>query len=147
MENYYIIHKNEDNNLVYSCFHTKEEYSKKITILKDKNEFYKTVTLKELVLLSPKFLSCWEIINSEIKINMIKARDIHRATLRSQRNIKLSILDVSYMRAMEKGDADAMKEIAAQKQALRDIPAHPAIEAAQTPDELIELTLEKLLSL
>jgi hypothetical protein len=40
------------------------------------------------------------------------------------------------MRAQEQGDQAKADEIAAKKQALRDVTADPAIDAATTPDEL-----------
>jgi hypothetical protein len=80
-------------------------------------------------------------------IDMPKARDIHRTILRQERAPRIAALDVAYIRAQEQKDTATTKEIIAQKQKLRDIPAHPAIEPAQTPDELMALTLDKLLSL
>ena len=40
------------------------------------------------------------------------------------------------MQMLEQGDTDAQAAIAAAKQALRNAPADPAIDAAQTPEEL-----------
>ena len=69
-----------------------------------------------------------------IKINMDKARDIHRETMRQVRAPLFKDLDVAYMVAIEQGlDASA---IVAKKQELRDITADPAIAAAQTPEQL-----------
>jgi hypothetical protein len=69
-----------------------------------------------------------------ITINMAKARDIHRAKMRDARSPLLSDLDIAYQRATEAG-ADT-SAIVAKKQALRDVTADPAIEAAQTVEEL-----------
>ena len=71
-----------------------------------------------------------------ITVNMSKARNIKRDMIRAERNPKLAALDVDYMRASEAQDAAAMAAIAQVKQQLRDAPQDPAIEAAQTPDEL-----------
>ncbi len=147
MENYYIIHKNEDNNIIYTCFSSFNDFQQKIDYYHNNNIFHKIATKEEISTLKPIYSLAWEIVGSTIQINMPKARDIHRASLRFQRNKRLAPLDVAYMRALERADTTAAQEIAAQKQKLRDIPAHPAIEAAQTPDELIELTLDKLLTL
>lgn len=76
--------------------------------------------------------------------DMVKARDIHRARLRKLRGSLLDALDADYMRADEAGDNKLKKEIAAKKQKLRDVPAHPSIEAAQTTEELKACTLEAL---
>jgi hypothetical protein len=69
-----------------------------------------------------------------ITINMAKARDIHRARMREARTPLLSALDIQFQRALE-SNADT-SAIVAKKQALRDVTADPAIEAAQTIEEL-----------
>jgi len=68
--------------------------------------------------------------------DMSKAREIHREHLRSFRGKALADLDVEYQRADEKGDKAGKARVVALKQELRDITAHPDIEAAQTTDEL-----------
>lgn len=69
-----------------------------------------------------------------ITVNMAKARDIHRAKMRDAREPLFAALDVAYQRAIETGtDTSA---IVAKKQALRDVTGDPAIEAAQTINEL-----------
>jgi hypothetical protein len=69
-------------------------------------------------------------------VDMPKAREIHRNSLRDMRAPILEKLDTDYLRADEAGDQQAKKQVAAKKQALRDITADPRIEAAQTPEEL-----------
>jgi hypothetical protein len=59
--------------------------------------------------------------------------------IRAERAPKLEALDVEFMRAVEAGDAEKQAEIAAKKQALRDATDNPAITAATTPGELIEV--------
>lgn len=81
------------------------------------------------------FRAAWED-TGKIDVNMPKARDIHRDRLRAIRAPLLADLDTQYMRADETGDAILKAEIAAKKQALRDITDDPAIEAAKTPEEL-----------
>jgi hypothetical protein len=81
------------------------------------------------------FRSAWKDVG-KIEVDMPKARDIHRDRLREMRAPKLAALDIEYQRADEAGDAERKRAIAAQKQALRDVTADPAIDAAQTPDEL-----------
>ena len=71
-----------------------------------------------------------------IRVNMDKARDIKRDQLRAERKPLLEQLDVEFMRTQEQGDQAKADEIAAKKQALRDVTADPAIDAATTPDEL-----------
>jgi len=50
--------------------------------------------------------------------------------------MKLAELDAQYLRADEDGDAQAKRDIVAQKKALRDMTAAPEIEAATTPEAL-----------
>lgn len=68
--------------------------------------------------------------------DMAKARDMRRDQLRALRAPKLAALDVAYMRALEAGDQEAMRLIAEQKVALRDVTDDPALETAATTDAL-----------
>ena len=58
-----------------------------------------------------------------IEINMDKAKDIWRDAWRVARKPMLEELDVSYMKALEKGATEEIKDIVEKKQHLRDIPA------------------------
>ena len=58
-----------------------------------------------------------------ITINMAKARSIHLAEIRRVRDQELIKQDRAWMLAVEAGDTAAQAIIAADKQALRDIPA------------------------
>lgn len=69
-----------------------------------------------------------------IVVDMNVAKEIWRDKIRLARKPALEALDAAFMKALETG-ADTTA-IVAQKQALRDAPADPAIEAATTPDEL-----------
>jgi hypothetical protein len=79
------------------------------------------------------FRNAWR---GDLTVDMPKAREIHRDHLRQMRAPLLAALDVEYDKADERGDLIAKQEIAARKQALRDVTADPAIEAARTPEEL-----------
>ncbi|MBX9587915.1 MAG: hypothetical protein K2X43_01330 [Hyphomonadaceae bacterium] len=85
---------------------------------------------------SVNFRNAWRQDGQRLVIDMPKAREIHRASMRQARAPLLQQLDIEYQRADEAGDAERKKEIAARKQALRDCTKHPDIEAAQTPEEL-----------
>lgn len=78
-------------------------------------------------------------------VDMPKAREIHRNRLRRMRTPKLEALDVEYTRADEAGDQTKKQQVAQQKQALRDVTTDPAIDAAQTPDELKAVIPQALL--
>lgn len=82
------------------------------------------------------FREAWEA-NAEtsvIYVNMEKAKEVWRDKIRLARKPELAKLDTAFMKALEAG-ADTTA-IVAQKQALRDAPAHAGIDAATTPDEL-----------
>ena len=67
-------------------------------------------------------------------IDMAKAKEIHKANIRSARKSKLASLDIDFQRALEVGAATT--SIVAQKQALRDAPAAAGITTATTAEEL-----------
>ena len=82
------------------------------------------------------FRGAWEA-NADtgvISVDMAAARDIWRDKIRQARTEPLAALDTAYMKALETG-ADTT-QIIADKQALRDAPTDPAIDAATTPEEL-----------
>lgn len=81
------------------------------------------------------FRDGWEANdNGTITVNMDAAKDIWRDKIRVAREPELAKLDTAFMKAQETG-ADTTA-IVAQKQALRDAPAHSDIDAATSPDEL-----------
>lgn len=82
------------------------------------------------------FRDAWKLDGNRVSIDMPKSREIHRGRLREARASKLAALDVEYQRADETGDANRKRDVAARKQALRDVTADPRIEAAKTPEEL-----------
>ena len=67
-------------------------------------------------------------------IDMAKAKEIHKANIRSARKSKLASLDIDFQRALEVGAATT--SIVAQKQSLRDAPAAAGITTATTAEEL-----------
>ena len=66
------------------------------------------------------------------KANINKAKEIRLARFRSARTPLLAALDVDFMRAVEAGNTDLQKEIAAKKQALRDVP-----QTFSAPEEVV----------
>jgi hypothetical protein len=67
---------------------------------------------------------------------MNKCREIHRNGIRATRKPLLEQLDAEWMKAMGRSDAAKAAEVEAKRQALRDAPADPLIDAATTPEEL-----------
>lgn len=83
------------------------------------------------------FRDAWSMDDEgNISINMTKAKELHRNDLRNERQSKWPDLDVAFMRAVEQSDTMQQATIAAKKQALRDVTADPAIDAASTAEEL-----------
>ena len=81
-----------------------------------------------------------------ITINIEKAKEIKKNSIRQERVPILSQLDVEFMKAVEMGDIEKQQEIALKKQELRDITKHEAIAAASTVEELKQLNLDSLLN-
>ena len=71
---------------------------------------------------------------SIIKIDLAKAREIHKANIREARIPKLTELDVQFQRALETGASTT--DSVAKKQALRDAPAKSSITSANSEAEL-----------
>lgn len=82
------------------------------------------------------FRDAWAADNEAgvISVHMPTARNLWRERIRRARAPQLQALDAEFMKALETGADTAT--IVAQKQALRDAPAHPGIEAATTPEAL-----------
>lgn len=91
------------------------------------------------------FRNAWKDTGNELEVDMIKAREIHRNNLREKRAERLTQLDIDYLKADEAGDIVKKNKIKNEKQKLRDITIHSSIEAASTPEELKNLTLDSLL--
>ena len=80
------------------------------------------------------FRGAWSFNGNAVDVDMAAARDIWRDKIRQARTEPLAALDTAFMKALETG-ADTT-QITADKQALRDAPTDPAIDAATTPEEL-----------
>lgn len=80
------------------------------------------------------FRNAWKLDGKKVAVDMPKARELHKDRLRELRAPLLSALDVEFQRSYK--DPAAQDAIEAKKQALRDVTADPAIEAAKTPEQL-----------
>lgn len=87
------------------------------------------------------FRGAWRRKGDGIGVDMPAAREIHKDRLRRQRARLMPELDAEYIKADEKGDKARKQEVAQEKQRLRDITADPRIEAAQTPEDLLAISL------
>ena len=70
-----------------------------------------------------------------ITINLDKAKDIQKNRWREARKPLLTQLDTEFMRAVESGDIVKQQQIAAKKQALRDVTVTD-LSTITTPEEL-----------
>lgn len=84
------------------------------------------------------FRGAWEEDGAVVKVNMPKARGIHMDHIRVVRNAELVKEDITFMRAVEAGDASAQSTVATKKQVLRDIPATFDITTGVTTPELLK---------
>ena len=86
------------------------------------------------------FRDAWADTTPEltIDVNMAKARAIHLDSIRIKRNAELSKLDIQATKAQDVGDADALTQIRARKQELRDLPVTlaPTLASAASVDAL-----------
>lgn len=71
-----------------------------------------------------------------IKINLDKAKEIHKQNIRRVRQKELEILDIEFIRAVESGDLEKQNEIKQKKQILRDLTTSEDLENASTIEEL-----------
>ena len=80
----------------------------------------------------------WEMdTDGTPKVNMSKARGIHMDVIRAERNKELAAKDITFMQAVEAGDASAQSTIGTEKQVLRDLPATFDITTdVDTPEKL-----------
>lgn len=82
------------------------------------------------------FRDAWEDRPGAIIVNLVKARPIHMSRIRQVRDVELAKLDVPFLRAVETGNVLEQQRLAAQKQALRDLPQTFGLETFTTPEAL-----------
>jgi len=87
------------------------------------------------------YRDAWHHDGKRIAHDMPKARELHRQMLRHARASALPELDGQWMRAQGQGKEAESDAIEARRQRLRDAPADPRIEAAQTTDDLKAIPL------
>lgn len=82
------------------------------------------------------FRGAWSLSGSVISEDLDTAKELFKDKIREVRQPLLDAEDVTYMKALEAGDADAQAASVATKTALRDAPAASAISDATTIAEL-----------
>lgn len=81
------------------------------------------------------FREAWRHGGDQVNICMVRCRELHRNWIRIIRAPKLAALDIAQLRG---------QDVEKQKQALRDAPADPRIDKAQTTEELKKVIPECL---
>ena len=87
----------------------------------------------------------WPAGAGAIVVNIEKAREIQRDTIRKERQDRWEDADAAWFRAQESGDTDAIAAAVVYKQALRDAPEDASIDSATTPAALQTITLDTIL--
>jgi hypothetical protein len=87
------------------------------------------------------YRNAWVDTGTSVVHDMPKARDVHRDLIRKLRVPALKELDAQWMRATGQGKKAEADAIESQRQALRDAPADPRIDAAANTEELKLLLL------
>jgi len=113
-----------------------------IAVIQSRNPelvFKKTAETSELNVVPGLFFDAYEF-DADLNLvhNMVKAREIWRNHIRTNRYEFLSKLDIEYQKAMESNNTELMAEIVAKKEILRDATEDSRIEAAINITELQE---------
>jgi hypothetical protein len=94
---------------------------------------HREIRQEDVPVIHREFRNAWEDSGTEIFINMVKAKEIHKNKLRALRKPKLEALDIEYQRADESGDVNKKQEIALKKKELRNV---TQLTLPNTPEEL-----------
>lgn len=82
-----------------------------------------------------------------VTVDINKAKEMYKNTLRAVRQPLLEKLDIEFMRAVETGNTAWQSEIAEKKQTLRDITDNPDIDKAKKTDDLRKMFPEILMEI
>lgn len=91
------------------------------------------------------FRNAWSYTGQAIEVDMTAAKEIQKDRIRQDRKEEFLNADAAWFLADEQANSTKKAEIAARKKKLRDAPEHPSITNAATPDELKQVTLEKII--
>lgn len=82
------------------------------------------------------FRNGWTCRDGTVCHDMAKCRDLARATVRRRREALWPAADAAVTKALARTDMEALREAEARREALRNAPADPRIEEAETPEAL-----------
>lgn len=128
-----IIYTNESGNVSVTI--PTGEISIEEVLVKDCPDHAIIVDSAELPEEYNDFFNAWELINGQVEVNLIKAKEITKARLRAEREPLLQAQDILFQIALESG-ADT-SDIVAEKQRLRDITN--LVDSVASLDELRSL--------
>lgn len=123
------------------------DFSKTIEEMAEQILGDKEYAIFENLYLDPYFFTCYEYFKNpengevEIKINFEKAKEIQRKYWRELRKPILEKLDVDFMKALETGNTEQIKNISEKKQILRDITKTPLVNNLED----IKITIPNIL--
>jgi hypothetical protein len=104
------------------------------------------IDIKDVSTLSDRtFRDAWTMINTDVHVNMDKARLIHMNQIRKVRNEKLKEISGSEKRPRPEIEALFPEQVRTELQTLRDIPQVFDLTSAITPEELMMLWPAELL--
>lgn len=118
---------------------TDEDFDKELEMVKSERQPVDTPVIVEDPRPASRFFrGAWRRNGNGIDVDMPIARIIKTSRIRKERDERLAVEDIAYMRADERNDQAEKTRIAAKKQALRDLPAtvQTDLEAITTPKEL-----------
>jgi hypothetical protein len=88
-----------------------------------------------------EFRLAWRENNGKLVEDIVECRKIYKNHIRESRKLLLEALDIEYQIADEQENKVRKREIAQEKQRLRDATDDPRIEAARTVEELKVINL------
>ncbi|WP_417831719.1 hypothetical protein [Terasakiella sp.] len=92
-----------------------------------------------------RYRLAWRVVSGSLVVDISQARDLIRSEIDIWRAPLFKPLDAEFFKALEARDQDWQDRVAADKQKLRDLTIHPAIDAATTLEELDSIVFEELL--
>jgi hypothetical protein len=123
----YVIYKQSDGRI--GILIPSDEYMKSHSIYelveKDLNDTSDYIVKDSIDDIDLEYSDAYKLSNNIVSIDFNKFKEIHKDKWRAARKPLLEKLDVEFMRAVESADGARQAEIAAQKQALRDVTLTP----------------------
>lgn len=85
------------------------------------------------------FRGAWKTDGINVTVDMPRARELHKETLRKMRAVRMAELDVAAFKAVEDGNTIKLNSVKTLKQRLRDVTNDLSIVSAKTPEDLAKV--------